>query len=666
MTICEYCQISLAWGALCEEDGRSSALTFSRPSRLGNNLTINHHPNLQSLLDSSAKCQVCKYLCSILPGSNVSQAAFLESYKGWSVKLAKTRVTTALTTCLHLELWESDGTGFTSSFIFSGPSKWYFSPIVGVCNTSNQLAERAIWSDKTSTLYERAQIIEQWLQSCIKEHSACSNQLQRILPARFLDLGSGGNDSITLVFSSQIEDVLRPVRYVALSHCWGSVSKSVFRTTNANHAENMRNIPLSALPKTFKDAIAVTRALGVRFIWIDSLCIVQDDEKDWGTEAVKMAHIYEGSYFTIAATSAQNGDGGLFLNTMLPAVTVAKRNWKVASDVNEEPACLVRYPVASLGTLWHSPLSRRAWVVQEQILSTRLVHFTEHQMYYQCRFGIESEDGTIKAPGFPSFRKDARTDEGDITLMGSRDLSTPIRAINTWWSWVTEYTSRSLTFDRDRIVAFAGIVNDFGGKIKSAPVLGLWKETLWYDLCWQLEHEPARTADDCHIMTKIPTWSWLSIKPAMKVVPATGLDEQKWAELENKLRLEHFSVKWEGVPHASQIEMSNLIVTGALQSLGFTLPCPRGALKARLDFEAPWDDFLSFTIILDHLAAQNIDKDMYLLLLFSTTIYEYFILVHRRSGNPDTFERVGAGHVHRPRGRSGFFSKAPWTQLSLQ
>ncbi|KAH8595946.1 heterokaryon incompatibility protein-domain-containing protein [Bisporella sp. PMI_857] len=211
----------------------------------------------------------------------------------------------------------------------------------------------------------------------------------------------------------------------------------------------MIDIPLHLLSRTFQDAIQVTRALGLRFLWIDSLCIVQDDKNDWTIEAAKMAQVYQGSYFTIAATSSTNSDGGL-------------------------------------KTIWDSRLSSRAWVLQEQVLSPRLIHFTEHQMFFQCFSGLESEDGTVNDAGLSSLKGTALTPEGEMGL-GMRDFSTPAQAISSWWSWVEEYSYRSLTFHSDRMAAVAGIVMYYRSVTLDEAILGLWKETLWSDLGWQVD-----------------------------------------------------------------------------------------------------------------------------------------------------------------------------------
>ena len=182
---------------------------------------------------------------------------------------------------------------------------------------SDTIANRAIWNSNPVTFDQRVGVIREWLNNCCTKHEYCQPSREK-LPKRFIDLrGSGQGRSPALAYSDDINASDPLFRYVALSHCWGTATPfASFRTTRVNEARHLHEISISDLPCTFQDAIRVTSALGIRYLWIDSLCIVQDDKKDWAVEAAKMAHIYRGSYLTIAATSAANGDGGLFLGSV--------------------------------------------------------------------------------------------------------------------------------------------------------------------------------------------------------------------------------------------------------------------------------------------------------------------------------------------------------------
>ncbi|KAK8066794.1 HET domain-containing protein [Apiospora hydei] len=279
---------------------------------------------------------------------------------------------------------------------------------IAVVAEGERILHSAIWSTKPVYFEDRAHTIVSWLRTCSTDksdkHAECAAPAPPY-PARFLDVNTSLDDRfIKLVRSGDVapDPSTSRIRYLALSHCWGSTTTKPFTTAKATLRDRMSGIWISVLPKTFRDAIRVARVLEVQYLWIDSLCIVQDDLQDWTVEAAKMADVYQGSYFTIAATSSPDGDGGLYLDSVTPATRVDLRRAKESSKPspntsNAEPpdACYIRYPVASPDTIRSGPLSSRAWVLQEQMLSTRLVHFTDSQMFYQCAAGLSSEDGVL-------------------------------------------------------------------------------------------------------------------------------------------------------------------------------------------------------------------------------------------------------------------------------
>lgn len=103
--------------------------------------------------------------------------------------------------------------------------------------------------------------------------------------------------------------------YICLSHCWGDFQP--IRTTTTNIEDHKKSIPWQFLPQTFQDAIDLTRFLSIRYLWIDSLCIIQDDRDDWAKESAAMASVYGNSYLTISATAAANCSKGLYASSDL-------------------------------------------------------------------------------------------------------------------------------------------------------------------------------------------------------------------------------------------------------------------------------------------------------------------------------------------------------------
>ena len=160
----------------------------------------------------------------------------------------------------------------------------------------------------TSTL----STIRSWASLCQQTHLDCRLGMgpdeienETGLPTRVIDVRSDGEDPFLFVTAR------KPAPFIALSHCWGGHNKAT--TTQLNYLSHQNNIPISSLPKTFQDAVQITRALDFRYLWIDSLCIIQDSKKDWMNEAQSMGEVYENAFCTIAAVEARDSRDGCFI-----------------------------------------------------------------------------------------------------------------------------------------------------------------------------------------------------------------------------------------------------------------------------------------------------------------------------------------------------------------
>lgn len=152
-----------------------------------------------------------------------------------------------------------------------------------------------------------------WLSHCLSSHSKCrlwgaaQSEGGRRLPTRVLDIGTRSEDTIRLCCPSDSDDS----EYAALSYCWGRTAVSC-TTTTGNIADYLNSILVSSLPQTLQDAVILTRKLGIRYIWIDALCIIQDDREDWIREAALMRRVYSQALLTISADAAVDTQAGLF------------------------------------------------------------------------------------------------------------------------------------------------------------------------------------------------------------------------------------------------------------------------------------------------------------------------------------------------------------------
>lgn len=217
--------------------------------------------------------------------------------------------------------------------------------------------------------------LKQWIDDCVQHHPGCRKvQSHPNRPKRLLHLG---NNAIALIDNPGVG-----LKYACLSHCWGATP--MFKTTKATLEEYKRNVPLSALSRNFQDAVGTCRRLGVFYLWIDSLCIVQDDTDDWRLHAAQMADIYEHGLLTIAATRARDGSDGCFSRT---------EEAYMGKEIPGYSGLFVRKHVRDFNSNASAPLFSRAWTYQELKLSPRLIHFVDGEVMWQCKRGVRQEGG---------------------------------------------------------------------------------------------------------------------------------------------------------------------------------------------------------------------------------------------------------------------------------
>ncbi|KAE8441022.1 hypothetical protein EG329_006086 [Mollisiaceae sp. DMI_Dod_QoI] len=212
------------------------------------------------------------------------------------------------------------------------------------------------------------------------------------LPKRVINIGSASKDAIRLVETSSIQSA-----YIALSHCWGG--HQPIKTTSSSLAQMQANIEWSDLSRVFQDAIIVARRLDIEWIWIDSLCIIQDSKVDWQVESAKMCDYYSNAYLTISASSSKNGT--------VPFLQERGSQWQTqkfpfsCTDGREVEILARRHTGSSMAQLVEdlSPLASRARCWQENVLSTRVLHYAQSELIFECKTEVISEDGA-KPRGF--------------------------------------------------------------------------------------------------------------------------------------------------------------------------------------------------------------------------------------------------------------------------
>ncbi|KAL8396112.1 hypothetical protein RB595_003534 [Gaeumannomyces hyphopodioides] len=282
----------------------------------------------------------------------------------------------------------------------------------------------------------------------------------------------------------------------------------------------MEGIAESQLSRTFRDAVAATRRLGVRYIWIDSICIIQDSALDWQVESAKMAAIYGNAWLTLVAVHSRDGNGGLFARTpdfevcgRSPAGEAYRAYFRRRIDHHLEMQAGVGGEAAAAGhpTAAFHPLLTRAWVFQERLLSPRVLFFGPSELSWQCASVSECECGGVGRAAVPEVDVNLLY-HGALTLRPGRRREPARRAFvaRVWRTVVCSYSCLLLTKATDRLPAIGGAARDMRrlARGSSRYVAGMWEDSLADDLLWRAmkpRARPERKGD-------APSWSWACVQ----------------------------------------------------------------------------------------------------------------------------------------------------------
>jgi len=282
------------------------------------------------------------------------------------------------------------------------------------------------------------------------------------------------------------------------------------------------------MPKTFRDALQVTKALGYRYLWIDALCIIQDDLEDVGKEMARMGGIYRQSTLTILAANGPDTDSGLFF----------KRDARGSKPCNVQ-ITLKRYnnylrrhvSIETTRHFRHSALQTRGWVLQEEVLSGRLLTFNFDTVEWSCIKTFAHENRpcmtTFSAQKEVSETTFYRPNEAMRLIVRRPDIFNKVSQsgyaperndhFDTWYDMVAHYSQRALSVDSDKLLAIAGLASLMGKYYHLTYVTGLWKEDLQVGLCWwvtlrnnMFRRDGPRSITENFPDYLAPTWSWAS------------------------------------------------------------------------------------------------------------------------------------------------------------
>lgn len=364
----------------------------------------------------------------------------------------------------------------------------------------------------------------------MQEHERCpvdSHKSWR--PTRLIDLGCEGQETVRLDISST------PAKYITLSHRWGNTD--IFKATKSMIAKLQVGIEIEKLPRKFIEAFTVCRKLGYRYIWIDSLCILQDDDDDWRAEASLMGNNYANAELNISATGSKDSDSGLFVQREANLVTPIKvMISEPGSPFNPGSYYILDPQVWSAGVS-EAPLNSRGWVFQERLLARRVLHFGQDQLFFECQQKDVCEIFPLGLPTTPTYScrdlgaapighfkgLDPMIDGRRARKERARGRQCVDESLNPYFLWaelVETYSRLQLTKATDKLIAVSGLVKLLQTVLSDDQYLaGLWRRHLPYHLLWSkrkhLRHG-TNSLDYC-----APSWSWASIKDQVDMYPVS-------------------------------------------------------------------------------------------------------------------------------------------------
>jgi hypothetical protein len=384
--------------------------------------------------------------------------------------------------------------------------------------------------------------MRRWLHNCQQNHRKCTPaSVSRNSPTRLLEVSK--LDSLRLIETSVAEQG-KAVAYAALSYCWGGPQP--FQLTQTNRSAMLAGFEVALLPQTLQDAVRVCRELNLCFLWIDALCIVQDDEMDRMTEIAKMPAVYGNATVSIAATSAERVSDGFLQPRQL--VKDPEQAFKI--HCTRQGIAFGSVSLFQAREPYPEPLYKRAWAFQERSLPPRTLEFRTFQVVWICK---EANRDSNHTDGWMSKAFEVPATWSAVAELASRDRfrggsltyrffhsngtarlsdmrmqksGEPVSFIEgrmpfypnvtrrrTWFDDVTVYSGRKLTDVRDWPLAISGVAEDLGRRTSDTYLAGLWRSTLLAGLMWTPwahDIEPRECQQPADFLG--PSWSWLSFR----------------------------------------------------------------------------------------------------------------------------------------------------------
>lgn len=576
-----------------------------------------HHTSIHALEHSARSgCELCSLLLKALPSDDDSRGFNLhtEAVSDIRIAISSSHLTQDLTVVRDASVVQmfdfllvqagDDVTGYRRQhLLLLSPS----GTAVGRYKIGRDILDSRLSAPSNFAIMRR------WLDQCGSKHQTCPDlQQDALLPTRVVDVGGDGVNSAPFLL---VSDGTGRGRYAALTHCWGGHIDVVL--TKDSLEDFQHRLPVEALAKNFKDALHICHELGVQYLWIDCLCIIQNSEDDWVAESSKMTSIYSKAFVTISALASRGSSGGIFRDhhtrpsddyslRSSPIRVVRDSSLSVAVALDSSPetgelAYALRvesdYYIENLKWLHEvSPLTKRAWCLQESLLSPRIIFFGEEQVYWRCFDGFQSADG------LPVGNEDQYPSQQDVrfahALQGLSEVK--IRPPPDRWSkryyqidnvyhrsgyyhLIREYSKRNLTMPQDKLPAFSALAKRIHAKVGGDYLAGLFTANLLSDLTWSPMEIPLWLDELKHPGSPpyvAPSWSWAS---AYGEVHFIYQDMDHFMHMDDtapqqQLRLVESRIRYrdETNPYGQVLPGSSIIVSGLTTRLMLSEPIALG------------------------------------------------------------------------------------------
>ncbi|KAJ4311803.1 hypothetical protein N0V84_010257 [Fusarium piperis] len=347
------------------------------------------------------------------------------------------------------------------------------------------------------------EFIHNQVTNCMRNHKCGGDGPLPVLPDRIIWIEANNFTRIQLVEPTDIR-----AKYIALSYCWGPTGPDTYLTNASTLEARKTGIQFQDLPPLFQDVVNCSRSLGIEYVWIDRLCIVQGQDEDFKRQAAKMHRIYGNATLTIAAASAASENDRILVQR-----DIKGQSFNLNLNIHGIGSLRLgaRRRTHPLGTEDrggdYGKISTRAWIWQERLLSGRMIFYTPSALKFECNHHSIWEGS---APNVIGHSWSAQLNNISHT---------------SWTSLVEEYMSRDITRQSDRLPAMESVMKRISQSQGWSPLWGMWANMLVESLGWQSKASERSGMIMCRTNpgNYAPSWSWASVDGPISYVSARGL-----------------------------------------------------------------------------------------------------------------------------------------------